>query len=53
MIKTILFDFGNVVAFFDHQRAIRQLLPHTDRTPEQLIEAGIVLGEPVGSIVSN
>lgn len=38
MIRTILFDFGNVVAFFDHQRAIRQLLPHTDRTPEQLLQ---------------
>jgi glucose-1-phosphatase len=36
MIKTILFDFGNVIAFFDHARAIRQLLPHTDRTAEQL-----------------
>jgi putative hydrolase of the HAD superfamily len=37
MIKTILFDFGNVVAFFDHQRGLRRLLPHTDRTPEQLV----------------
>lgn len=36
MIRTILFDFGNVVAFFDHDRAIRRLLPHTDRTPEEL-----------------
>ena len=36
MIRTILFDFGNVVAFFDHARAIRQLLPHTDHTAEQL-----------------
>jgi len=37
MIKTILFDFGNVVAFFDHQRGLRRLLPHTDHTPEQLV----------------
>jgi glucose-1-phosphatase len=37
MIKTLLFDFGNVLAFFDHQRAVRQLLPHTDLTAEELI----------------
>jgi glucose-1-phosphatase len=37
MIKTILFDFGNVVAFFDHERGLQRLLPHTDRTPEQLL----------------
>ena len=36
MIRTILFDFGNVVAFFDHERAIRRLLAHTDATPEHL-----------------
>lgn len=36
MIRTILFDFGNVVAFFDHERAVRRLLAHTDRTAEQL-----------------
>lgn len=38
MIQTILFDFGNVVGFFDHQRAVRQLLAHTDQTAEQLIQ---------------
>jgi glucose-1-phosphatase len=38
MIKTILFDFGNVVAFFDHQRGLRRMLPHTDRTPEELVQ---------------
>ena len=27
--KAIYFDFGNVIGFFDHQRAIRQLLPFT------------------------
>ena len=36
MIRTIFFDFGNVIAFFDHARAIRQLLPYTDRTADQL-----------------
>src|SRR6476659_6784340 len=38
MIKTILFDFGNVLAFFDHQRAVRQLLPHTHLTAEELVQ---------------
>jgi glucose-1-phosphatase len=37
MIRTVLFDFGNVVAFFDHQRALRRLLAHTDRTADQLL----------------
>ena len=36
MIKTVLFDFGNVLAFFDHERALERLLPHTDQTREQL-----------------
>ncbi|MSR53910.1 MAG: HAD family phosphatase [Gemmataceae bacterium] len=36
MIKTILFDFGNVLAFFDHERALRQLLKHTDQKAKQL-----------------
>jgi len=29
MIKTIFFDFGNVLAFFDHQRTIRELVKFT------------------------
>jgi glucose-1-phosphatase len=29
MIRTILFDFGNVIAFFDHRRAIEKLSRHT------------------------
>jgi glucose-1-phosphatase len=36
VIRTLLFDFGNVVAFFDHERAIRRMLAHTDRTAEDL-----------------
>jgi putative hydrolase of the HAD superfamily len=36
MIRTLLFDFGNVVAFFDHDRAIRRLLAHTHRSAEDL-----------------
>jgi putative hydrolase of the HAD superfamily len=30
MIKTITFDFGNVVGFFDHRRASGRLAKHTD-----------------------
>lgn len=30
MIRTIFFDFGNVIGFFDHQRAIEQLVKYTD-----------------------
>lgn len=36
MIKTIFFDFGNVIAFFDHQRAIRHLTAFTDRAADDL-----------------
>lgn len=36
MRPTIFFDFGNVIGFFDHQRAIRQLLPFTDLSAPEL-----------------
>jgi glucose-1-phosphatase len=29
MIHTLIFDFGNVVGFFDHQKAIDAIKPHT------------------------
>jgi putative hydrolase of the HAD superfamily len=35
-VRTIVFDFGNVIAFFDHQRAIRRLAPFTDLPPIEL-----------------
>ncbi len=35
-IKTVIFDFGNVVAFFDHGRAIARLDEHTDMDPVEL-----------------
>jgi len=38
LIKTIFFDFGNVVAFFDHRRAVERLVSYTDLTAPQLIE---------------
>jgi HAD superfamily hydrolase (TIGR01509 family) len=36
VIQTILFDFGNVIGFFDHQRAVRELQQYTDCNAEQL-----------------
>ncbi len=35
-MKTIFFDFGNVIGFFDHNRAIEKLAAHTHLTPEEL-----------------
>lgn len=35
-IKTVIFDFGNVVAFFDHGRAIARLADYTDMDPVEL-----------------
>lgn len=34
--KTVIFDFGNVVAFFDHGRAVARLAEHTDMDPVEL-----------------
>jgi putative hydrolase of the HAD superfamily len=36
MIRTILFDFGNVLAFFDHSRALEKLKHHTTIPPAEL-----------------
>ncbi|MBX9579659.1 MAG: HAD family phosphatase [Gemmataceae bacterium] len=36
MIRTIFFDFGNVVAFFDHGRAVRRFARHTAMDPVEL-----------------
>ncbi len=35
-MKTIFLDFGNVIGFFDHSRAIKQLAPFTDHPVEEL-----------------
>jgi putative hydrolase of the HAD superfamily len=35
-MKAIIFDFGNVVGFFDFRRALERLAPHTDLTLEQV-----------------
>jgi FMN phosphatase YigB (HAD superfamily) len=36
MIRTIFFDFGNVLGFFDHGRAIREFAKFTDMDPVEL-----------------
>ena len=37
MTRTIFFDFGNVIAFFDHRRAVEQLVRHTDLKADQML----------------
>jgi putative hydrolase of the HAD superfamily len=45
MIRTIFFDFGNVLGFFDHGRAIREFAKFTDMDP---VELGLQLyGSPL------
>ncbi len=39
MVETIIWDFGNVVAFFDHQRAIQQLIRYSPLEPTALYQA--------------
>jgi epoxide hydrolase-like predicted phosphatase len=38
MMKAIVFDFGNVLGFFDHGKTLRKLAEHTDLTVEQMHE---------------
>ncbi|MFM8273532.1 MAG: HAD family hydrolase [Gemmata sp.] len=35
-IKTVIFDFGNVVAFFDHSRAVARLAGYTEVPPVEI-----------------
>jgi putative hydrolase of the HAD superfamily len=35
-MKTIIFDFGNVVGFFDHGRALEKLRPFTSLTTKEM-----------------
>ena len=37
MVKAIIFDFGNVVGFFDHGRTLEKLRPFTSLTPEAML----------------
>jgi len=39
LIRAILFDFGNVLANFDHHRAIRQFAPRCDMPADQIYSA--------------
>lgn len=36
MIEALVFDFGNVVGFFDHGRTLAAVAPHTDLTPAEM-----------------
>lgn len=38
-MKTIIFDLGNVVAFFDHRKAIEKLRPFSPLSPEEMFAA--------------
>ena len=35
-VQTIVFDFGNVLGYFDHRRAARLLVPHSDLSEDVL-----------------
>jgi putative hydrolase of the HAD superfamily len=35
-VRTVIFDFGNVVAFFDHSRAVARLAQYTTMPPVEL-----------------
>ncbi len=36
-MKTIVFDFGNVIGFFDNTKTLRRLEPHTDLSSEEML----------------
>lgn len=36
-MKTLVFDFGNVIAYFDHARAVEKLVRFTEMPPEELL----------------
>lgn len=39
LIRTLIFDFGNVLGFFDPRLTLRRLVPYTDMTVEEMWEA--------------
>ena len=45
MIRTIVFDFGNVIAFFDHARAVEKLTAFTDMPAAELLQT--LYGSPI------
>ena len=36
-IRTIVFDFGNVIGYFDHQRTFSKLTAFTELKPEEML----------------
>jgi HAD superfamily hydrolase (TIGR01549 family) len=38
-MRTIIFDFGNVVGFFDHYRALAKLAPFTTLAPDAMYQS--------------
>lgn len=44
-MTTIVFDFGNVLAFFDHARAVEKLVRHTDMPAAELLRT--LYGSPI------
>jgi glucose-1-phosphatase len=38
-MQALIFDFGNVVGFFDHNLTLARLAPHTDMSPEEMFKA--------------
>jgi putative hydrolase of the HAD superfamily len=45
VIRTLFFDFGNVLAFFDHGRAVKEFARFTDMEPVELALA--LYGSPI------
>jgi putative hydrolase of the HAD superfamily len=43
-MQTIIFDFGNVVGFFDHGRTLQKLLPYTTWTRDAMF-ASVYVGD--------
>ncbi len=38
MLKTVVFDFGNVVGFFDHQKTLAKLSSYTTWSPKRIYD---------------
>src|SRR5450432_357738 len=38
-MKTIIFDFGNVIGFFDHYRTLAKVQPYTSLSARQMYES--------------
>jgi putative hydrolase of the HAD superfamily len=39
LIKTVVFDFGNVIGYFDHQLTLKRLTAHSDLSADALLAA--------------